>query len=120
MTWLKRAFDLLFGTLAVVGLVPLMLAIALAIKLNDRGGLTTANWQGMGGMPTALSGHGFPTDPPKPVRPSGNWLGGTGCRRLPVCRRHKKSVEERPNGSERTSCGCAAPVGEAPTAATHP
>lgn len=33
----KRAFDLLFGTIALVALSPLMLATALAIKLDSRG-----------------------------------------------------------------------------------
>jgi exopolysaccharide biosynthesis polyprenyl glycosylphosphotransferase len=37
VTWLKRAFDLLFGMLALIGLAPLMLALALAIKLDSPG-----------------------------------------------------------------------------------
>jgi exopolysaccharide biosynthesis polyprenyl glycosylphosphotransferase len=37
VSWLKRAFDLVCGTLAVIGLSPVMLAIALAIKLDSPG-----------------------------------------------------------------------------------
>jgi exopolysaccharide biosynthesis polyprenyl glycosylphosphotransferase len=37
VSWLKRAFDLVFGALALLGLAPLMLAIALAIKLDAPG-----------------------------------------------------------------------------------
>jgi exopolysaccharide biosynthesis polyprenyl glycosylphosphotransferase len=37
VTWLKRAFDLLAGLAALLALGPLMLAIALAIKLDSPG-----------------------------------------------------------------------------------
>jgi exopolysaccharide biosynthesis polyprenyl glycosylphosphotransferase len=37
VSWLKRAFDLVCGTLAVLGLSPIMLAIAIAIKLDSPG-----------------------------------------------------------------------------------
>jgi exopolysaccharide biosynthesis polyprenyl glycosylphosphotransferase len=37
VSWLKRAFDVLFGTLALIGLSPIMLAIALAIKFDSPG-----------------------------------------------------------------------------------
>jgi exopolysaccharide biosynthesis polyprenyl glycosylphosphotransferase len=37
VSWLKHAFDLLFGTLALIGLSPNMLAIALAINLDSPG-----------------------------------------------------------------------------------
>ena len=37
VSWLKRAFDLVFGALALLGLSPFMLAIALAIKLDSPG-----------------------------------------------------------------------------------
>jgi exopolysaccharide biosynthesis polyprenyl glycosylphosphotransferase len=37
VTWLKRAFDLLFGMLALIGLAPFMLAIAVAIRLDSPG-----------------------------------------------------------------------------------
>jgi exopolysaccharide biosynthesis polyprenyl glycosylphosphotransferase len=37
VSWLKRAFDLVFGSLALLGLAPFMLAIALAIKLDSPG-----------------------------------------------------------------------------------
>jgi exopolysaccharide biosynthesis polyprenyl glycosylphosphotransferase len=37
VSWLKRAFDLVFGSLALLGLAPFMLAIAVAIKLDSPG-----------------------------------------------------------------------------------
>jgi exopolysaccharide biosynthesis polyprenyl glycosylphosphotransferase len=37
VTWLKRASDLLLGTIAIVGLAPVMLAIAILIKLDSPG-----------------------------------------------------------------------------------
>jgi exopolysaccharide biosynthesis polyprenyl glycosylphosphotransferase len=37
VSWLKRVFDLLVGALALLGLAPLMLAIAIAIKLDSPG-----------------------------------------------------------------------------------
>jgi exopolysaccharide biosynthesis polyprenyl glycosylphosphotransferase len=37
VSWLKRAFDLVCGTLALIGLSPVMLAIAIAIKLDSPG-----------------------------------------------------------------------------------
>jgi undecaprenyl-phosphate galactose phosphotransferase len=35
--WLKRGFDLILGTILVVSALPLMVVVALAIKLNSRG-----------------------------------------------------------------------------------
>jgi exopolysaccharide biosynthesis polyprenyl glycosylphosphotransferase len=37
VSWLKRGFDLAFGALALIGLAPVMLAIAVAIKLDSPG-----------------------------------------------------------------------------------
>lgn len=37
VSWLKRASDLILGTIAVIGLAPVMLAIAIAIKLDSPG-----------------------------------------------------------------------------------
>ncbi|MCC7369043.1 MAG: sugar transferase [Chloroflexi bacterium] len=37
VSWLKRAFDLVFGTLAVIGLAPVMAAIAILIRLDSPG-----------------------------------------------------------------------------------
>jgi exopolysaccharide biosynthesis polyprenyl glycosylphosphotransferase len=37
VSWLKRAFDLFFGTLIAIGIAPIVLAIALAIKLDSPG-----------------------------------------------------------------------------------
>jgi exopolysaccharide biosynthesis polyprenyl glycosylphosphotransferase len=37
VTWLKRASDLILGAIAIIGLAPVMLAIAIAIKLDSPG-----------------------------------------------------------------------------------
>jgi exopolysaccharide biosynthesis polyprenyl glycosylphosphotransferase len=37
VTWLKRASDLILGIVAIIGLAPIMLAIAIAIKLDSPG-----------------------------------------------------------------------------------